>query len=61
MFANEQRLDADGVEARIGSISFIAALEEPERAQVLRRARSLAGEGVVTVPYRCELQMGRAR
>ena len=61
VFANEQRLDADGVEARIGSISFIAALEEPERAQVLRRARSLAGEGVVTVPFRCELQMSRAR
>jgi ubiquinone/menaquinone biosynthesis C-methylase UbiE len=61
VFANEQRLDANGVEARIGSISFIAALEEPERAQVLRRARSLAGEGVVTVPYRCELQMSRAR
>jgi SAM-dependent methyltransferase len=61
VFANEQRLDADGLEARIGSISFIAALEEPERSQVLRRARSLAGEGVVTVPYRCELQMSRAR
>jgi hypothetical protein len=28
---------------------------------VLRRARSLAGEGVVTVPYRCELQLSRAR
>jgi SAM-dependent methyltransferase len=61
IFANEQRLDADGLEARIGSISFIAALEEPERAQVLRRARSLAGEGLVTVPYRCELQVSRAR
>jgi SAM-dependent methyltransferase len=61
VFANEQRLDADGLEGRIGSISFIAALEEPERSRVLRRARSLAGEGTVTVPSRCELQVCRAR
>ena len=61
VFANEQRLDADGLEARIGSISFIAALEEPERSEVLRRARSLAGNGIATVPYRCELQVCRAR
>ena len=61
IFANEQRLDADGLEARIGSISFIAALEEPERSEVLRRARSLAGDGIATVPYRCELQVCSAR
>jgi SAM-dependent methyltransferase len=61
VFANEQRLDADGLEARIGSISFIAALEEPERSEVLRRARSLAGDGVAMVPYRCELQVCSAR
>jgi SAM-dependent methyltransferase len=61
VFANEQRLDADGLEARIGSISFIAALEEPERSQVLERARTLAGEGTAVVPYRCEVQICRAR
>ncbi len=56
---NEQRLDADGMEARVGSISFIAALDEPERKRVLERARAIAGEGTVRVPYRAEVQMWR--
>jgi SAM-dependent methyltransferase len=56
---NEQRLDADGMEARVGSISFIAALDEPERKRVLERARAIAGEGVVRVPYRAEVLMWR--
>jgi SAM-dependent methyltransferase len=60
VFANEQVLDADGFEARIGSISFIAALEQPERSVVLERARSLAGEGTAVVSYRCEVQICRA-
>jgi SAM-dependent methyltransferase len=57
--ANEQRLDADGMEARVGSISFIAALDEPQRKRVLERARAMAGEGTVTVPYRTEVLMWR--
>jgi SAM-dependent methyltransferase len=52
---NEQRLDADGMEARVGSISFIAALDDAERKRVLERARAIAGEGTVTVPHRTEL------
>ena len=56
---NQQRLDADGMEARVGSISFIAALDEPERRRVLERVRAIAGEGTVTVPYRTEVQMWR--
>jgi SAM-dependent methyltransferase len=56
---NEQRLDADGMEARVGSISFIAALDAPERARVLKRVREIAGEGTVTVPYRTEVQIWR--
>lgn len=56
---NEQRLDADGMAARVGSISFIASLEGPERERVVRRARAIAGEGTVTVPYRTEVQMWR--
>jgi SAM-dependent methyltransferase len=56
---NEQRLDADGIAARVGSISFIAALDEPERRRVVEEARAIAGEGTVTVPYRTEVQMWR--
>jgi len=56
-FASEQRLDADGMEARVGSISFIAALDDPERSRVLARARELAGEGTVVLPYRAEVQI----
>jgi SAM-dependent methyltransferase len=60
-FANEQVLDAQGLEGRIGSISFIAALGHDERARVLDRACSLAGDGTVVVRYRCEVQVCRAR
>ena len=60
-FANEQVLDADGMAERSGSISFIAALEEPERSKVLEAARAIAGGGTAVVPYRCEVQMCRAR
>jgi ubiquinone/menaquinone biosynthesis C-methylase UbiE len=56
---NEQRLDADGMEARVGSISFIAALDDAERKRVLERARAIAGEGTVTVPHRPEVLMWR--
>jgi SAM-dependent methyltransferase len=59
VFVNEQVLDADGISDRIGSISFVAALPDEERAGVLARARALAGEGTVTVPYRCEVQVCR--
>jgi ubiquinone/menaquinone biosynthesis C-methylase UbiE len=61
VFANEQRLDADGLADRIGSISFVASLPDPERAQLLRAARALASDGPVTVPYRTELQLADRR
>ena len=59
-FANEQRLDADGLEARIGSISFVATLPRAERDRLLERARALAADGPVRVPYRTEVQTWRA-
>lgn len=55
VYANEQTLDADGLEARVGSISFIASLPEDERARVIARARALAEHGPVRVPYRTEV------
>jgi SAM-dependent methyltransferase len=58
-FAGEQRLDADGMEARVGSISFIAALGAREWKRVAERARAMAGEGTVTVPYRTEVHLWR--
>jgi len=54
-----QRLDADGLADRVGSTSFIAALEHGERERVLARVRALAGEGLVDVPYVCEVHLWR--
>jgi SAM-dependent methyltransferase len=59
LFANEQELDADGLEARVGSISFISALDAGERSSVLERARALARGGKVRVPYRAKVQTWR--
>jgi SAM-dependent methyltransferase len=56
-FAHEQRLDADGLVARVGSISAIAALPDHERRPVLGRIRALAGPGTVTLRYRCRVQV----
>lgn len=56
-FENEQRLDAQGLEDRVGSISFVASLDEPERGHVLARIRALAGAGTVSLAYRTEVQV----
>jgi SAM-dependent methyltransferase len=56
-FDNLQELDADGLEARVGSISFIASLEPAERARVLEQVRAIAGAGTVKVPYRTEVHV----
>ena len=55
-FDNEQALDADGLVDRIGSVSFVASLDEGPRGDVLRAVRALAGQGVVTLRYLVELQ-----
>jgi ubiquinone/menaquinone biosynthesis C-methylase UbiE len=59
LFENVLEQDADGLEARVGSISFIASLEPAERASVLERARAIAGSGTVTIPYRTEVHTCR--
>ena len=58
-FPNEQVLDADGLEDRVGSISFIASLPEDERATVLAAARGMAADGPVRVPYRTDVHISR--
>jgi SAM-dependent methyltransferase len=60
-FANEQRLDADGLADRVGSISFVAALGEEERSALLEATRALAGGAVVTLRYVVELTLATRR
>jgi SAM-dependent methyltransferase len=59
VFPNAQELDADRLAARVGSTSFVAALDPPARERVLDRARALAGDGTVTLPYRTEVLIWR--
>jgi SAM-dependent methyltransferase len=58
-FDNVQELDADGLGARVGSISFIASLEPAERARVLEQVRAIAAAGTVRMPYRTEVHLCR--
>jgi SAM-dependent methyltransferase len=58
-FPDAQELDADGLAARVGSISFVAALDPATRDPVLDRVRALAGGETVTLPYRTEVQLCR--
>ena len=60
-FANEQHLDADGLEARVASISFIASLPYDERAEIVAAVRELAADGPVTIPYRTEVDLADRR
>lgn len=56
-FPNQQLLDAEGLAARIGSTSAIAALPEHKRETILDAARSLARSGPVELHYICEIQV----
>jgi SAM-dependent methyltransferase len=58
-FEFTQRLDADGLADRVGSTSFVAALDDADREPLLARVRALAAEGPVDVPYVCELHVWR--
>ena len=57
MYPNDQCLDADGLADRVASVSFIAALDETERTNVLRAARDLAGADGVTIGQDTEVQV----
>jgi SAM-dependent methyltransferase len=58
-FEFTQRLDADGLADRVGSTSFIAALDDAEREPLLARVRALAPHGPVDLPYECEIHVWR--
>jgi SAM-dependent methyltransferase len=60
-FDNEQVVDAGGLADRVGSISFVAALGEPERAELLAEIRALAGGGTVVLRYVVELALAVRR
>ena len=58
-FDFSQRLDADGLADRVGSTSFVAALDDARREPLLARVRALAPDGPVDVPYECEIHLWR--
>jgi len=61
-FPHEQRLDADGVVARVVSVSFIACLDEAERGDVAARVRALVGDrNEIGLPYRTDVWITRRR
>jgi SAM-dependent methyltransferase len=60
-FSHSQELDAEGLSARVASISAIAALSHREREGLLSRVRELAREGTVVLRYICEVQVTRPR
>lgn len=53
--ASEQRLDADGLVDRVLSISYVAALEDEERAQVEARLRALAEGGLEPLSHSTQI------
>ena len=57
VYPNDQCLDADGLADRVASVSFIAALDETERTNVLRAARDLAGADGVMIGQDTEVQV----
>jgi SAM-dependent methyltransferase len=60
-FTNEQHVDAEGLADRVGSISFVAAMDAAERERLLAEIRALAGDGTVTLRYVVELQLATRR
>jgi SAM-dependent methyltransferase len=54
-FRHVHELTAEGVVARVASVSFIAALPERDRTQVLADVRELVEAPTVELPYRAEV------
>ena len=60
-FDNAQVVDADALADRVGSVSFVAAMDDEPRNELLAAARELAGDGTVTLPHRTEVEILRRR
>jgi SAM-dependent methyltransferase len=67
-FRHVHRLEPEAVVARVASVSFVAALGEPDLTDVLARARALLahdpatqGREVVELPYRTDVYWCSAR
>ena len=64
-FAHEQRLDAEGLRARLLSSSYVPAAGQPRHEEMLARLDAIfrrhapAGGGTVAVVYDCELYVGQ--
>lgn len=56
-----QRIDAEGLGDRVGSISFIATLPAAEREAVRSAARALAASGPVELANETEVYVCRLR
>jgi SAM-dependent methyltransferase len=54
-FGHSRLHDADALADRVGSTSFVAALDDGPQADVIAAVRALAAEGPVDVPYVCEV------
>jgi SAM-dependent methyltransferase len=56
-FCHELRLDASALVDHVGSVAFVAALPDPERAALLAEVERIAGDlpGAVTIPYRTDV------
>ena len=54
-FTHSRPHDADALADRVGSTSFVAALDDGPHAEVIAAVRALAAEGAVDVPYVCEV------
>lgn len=58
-FDNAQVLDGDGLADRFGSTSFVAALDERPRRELLAAFRALASGGEITLRYGTEVEVVR--
>jgi SAM-dependent methyltransferase len=56
-FEHARPHDADALADRVGSTSFIAALDDEARAEVIAAVRALAADGPVELPYVCEVSV----